>query len=312
MKKINLINLVFLLAFLLSSCSGPDTAVSPDFEGREWVLTDLNGGALLIEHRPTILFEDGQVSGSTGCNSYGGTYQIDGRSIGFKDIYQTEMACLDPPGRMAQESHYLDLLQMTESYEISENILTFFSGSDAVLVFQIPSEEPISSESTIEPTEVPTEILVQTATPMPALTPPKGFNPYRDPQTGVSIYIPESWIVTGIVEGQYAILQSYPEDKYVGGEMRAEGDTKCDLSIRSEGERAEDLIQQWQSDSMTTIVSTDEFSTASGLVGQRFVVDSMGRAIVFLVEIERRVVLLTCFGNFDLVDEIAETLHEQR
>ena len=44
--------------------------------------------------------------------------------------------------------------------------------------------------------------------------------------------MPESWVVTGVVPGQFAILQSYPEDKYVGGEAREPGDTKCDLTIR--------------------------------------------------------------------------------
>jgi hypothetical protein len=44
------------------------------------------------------------------------------------------------------------------------------------------------------------------------------------------------------------------------------------------------------------------------LNGQRFVIDSMGRAIVFITEINQRVVLLTCFGDFSSVDEIAATL----
>jgi hypothetical protein len=34
----------------------------------------------------------------------------------------------------------------------------------------------------------------------------------------------------------------------------------------------------------------------------------MGRAAVFITELDQRVVLLTCFGDFTLVDEIAATL----
>ena len=139
--------------------------------------------------------------------------------------------------------------------------------------------------------------------------PSDGFNPYQDPQTGISVYIPESWIVTSIIEGEYAILQSYPEDKYVGGERREDGDTKCDLSIRSEGDRVEELIEQWKSNDMTTIVSEEEFNFQSGLSGQRFEIDSMGRATVFITEINQRVILLTCFGDFTRVDEIAATLN---
>jgi hypothetical protein len=59
---------------------------------------------------------------------------------------------------------------------------------------------------------------------------------------------------------------------------------------------------------MTTIVSDEEFIFQSGLSGQRFVIDSMGRATVFITEINQRVVLLTCFGDFSEVDQIAATL----
>jgi hypothetical protein len=104
-------------------------------------------------------------------------------------------------------------------------------------------------------------------------------------------------------------LQSYPEDKYVGGGMREDGDTKCDLSIRPEGERVEDLIEQWKTDSMTTIVSEGEFIFQSGLPGQSFVIDSMGGATAFITKVNHRVVLLTCFGDFTRVDEIAITLN---
>ena len=61
-------------------------------------------------------------------------------------------------------------------------------------------------------------------------------------------------------------------------------------------------------DGKYTIVSNDEFSFQSGLTGQRFVIDSMGRATVFITKINQRVVLLTCFGDFSSVDEIAATL----
>lgn len=60
---------------------------------------------------------------------------------------------------------------------------------------------------------------------------------------------------------------------------------------------------------MTTIVSKESFSLQTGLMGQRFVIDSMGRATVFLTEINQRIVLLTCFGDFTPVDAIATTLN---
>jgi hypothetical protein len=255
-----------------------------------------------------LQFDAGQISGNNGCNQYGGTYQIEGNSIRFDGIYSTEMACLDPDGLMDQERVYLELLRVADQFELGDGVLTFFAESNPILVFEIQPDEPVA----VDPTREPEKPVSVDPTPSPTspvvFTPPEGFKPYQDPVTGISIYIPEDWIVTGIVAGEYAILQSYPEDKYIDGEGREEGDTKCDLNIRPEGDRAEDLIAQWQSDAMTTIVSNDEFSFQSGLTGQRFVIDSMGRATIFIAELNQRVVLLTCFGDFSQVDEIAATL----
>ncbi|MHC4432676.1 MAG: hypothetical protein ACYTBS_12625 [Planctomycetota bacterium] len=81
------------------------------------------------------------------------------------------------------------------------------------------------------PTATPTTEVTPGA-PSPATEPPAGFKPYQDSVAGVSVYVPESWVVIGVVPDQRAILQSYPETKYVGGDAFKPGDTKCDLSIR--------------------------------------------------------------------------------
>jgi hypothetical protein len=69
-------------------------------------------------------------------------------------------------------------------------------------------------------------------TSTPAFEPTYGFKEYQDTVVGISVHIPERWMVTGVINGQFAIFQSYPEDKYVGGEAFEPGDTKCDLNIR--------------------------------------------------------------------------------
>jgi heat shock protein HslJ len=281
---------------------------SPQLSGETWVLTTINDQQPINDHQLTLQFDAGQISGSTGCNHYGGTYQIAGDSIRFEGIYSTEMACLEPEGLMDQERAYLELLRVADQFELANGVLTLFAESKPILVFMIQSDEPLSVEPVSEPEKPAPVDPVPSPTSLPVFEPPEGWHHYQDPATGISIYIPEDWIVTGIIEGEYAILQSYPEDKYIGGEGREEGDTKCDLNIRPEGDRSEDLIAQWQSEAMTTIVSEENFSFQSGLTGQRFVIDSMGWATVFITEINQRVVLLTCFGDFSSVDEIAVTL----
>jgi hypothetical protein len=153
------------------------------------------------------------------------------------------------------------------------------------------------------PTAEPTEIA-----PPPAFEPPAGFKPYQDSVTGISVYVPESWVVTGVVPGQFAILQSYPEDKYVGGEAREPGDTKCDLTIRPPDVSVADAIQALRSDTFATIVSEQEIVLQSGELGIRMEVESMGSSISLFTEINGRTVVLTCFGEFALFDEIAGTL----
>ncbi|MGB2955689.1 MAG: hypothetical protein WBB64_06935, partial [Anaerolineales bacterium] len=117
---------------------------------------------------------------------------------------------------------------------------------------------------------------IQEPTKTPVFEPPVGFIEYQDPSTGISIYIPGSWTVTGVIEGQYAIFSSYPEDKYVGGGKRESGDTKCDLNIRPQGESVDNLIQQWKSNDMTTILSEQEIILSSGQPGFRFELNNMG------------------------------------
>jgi hypothetical protein len=186
--------------------------------------------------------------------------------------------------------------------------LTLYDEAKPILVFEVQSDDPMPTESTIAPEDPVSVVVTAAPTPSPVFEPPEGFNRYQDPVTDISVYIPENWIVTGIVEGEYAILQSYPEDKYVGGERREPGDTKCDLSVRPVGATMDEMISQWRSNEMTTIVSEELFEFSSGLVGKRFEIDNMGRATVFITEINQRVVLLTCFGDFSFVDDIAATL----
>jgi len=308
MKTREYLRIAIILIILLSSCRGNETKVEDQLQGKTWVLTSYNDIQPVAGHHPILEFEADQVSGTTGCNHYGGTYQIDGDSIHFEGVFSTEMACLEPDGLMDQEQIFLELLRTADQFQLTEHELTFYAASNPILVFEIQSDEPVSIEPTLEPENPVVVDAAPSPTSPPVFTPPEGWNPYQDPITGISIYIPDGWIVTGIIEGEYAILQSYSEDKYVGGGMREDGDTKCDLRIRPEGDRAEELIEQWKSNDMTTIVTDEEFIFQSGLSGRRFVIDSMGRATVFITEINRRVVLLTCFGDFTSVDEIAMTL----
>ena len=172
---------------------------------------------------------------------------------------------------------------------------------------EVPAVATPTVEQPSPATPTPTLAIVE-VTPSPTIEPPAGFKQYQDPVAGVSVYIPESWVVTGVVPDQWAILQSYPEDKYVGGEAFKPGDTKCDLTIRPPDVDVASHMQGLKSDPSATIVSEGEIVLYSGKPGTRLEVDSMGRSLSLVTEVNERVVVLTCLGDLAPFDQIAVTL----
>ena len=156
----------------------------------------------------------------------------------------------------------------------------------------------------------PFDELAVTLVPSPVFGPPPGFRQYIDITAGVSVYIPAGWIASATVPGQRAIFQSYQENKYVGGEALEPGDTKCDLTVRPPDIDVAGHMQQLRSDSTLTIVSEGEIFLQSGKAATRIEVESMGRSISLITEVNGRVVVLTCFGELASFDEIAATLSE--
>jgi heat shock protein HslJ len=315
MKTLRISIITLILVISVCACVSGRQAVTTGIENTTWVLTSINDKRPLDGARPTIQFNDGQLSGRAGCNAYGGSYQIEGDAISFRALFSTEMACMDPEGVMEQERTFLDLLQTATRFELDDGVLTIFVGERPSMMFEMRSDSPAIPTSTLipsSPTPITTTATLEVIEPTqtPTFEPPAGYKEYRDSVAGISINIPENWYVTGVIDGQYAIFQSYPEDKYVGGERREPGDTKCDLNLRPSVADTEELIQLWQNDPRTDILSEDTFVLESGLPGRRFVIDSLGQATVFVTELNQGVVTLTCFGDFTLVDEIAVTINE--
>jgi hypothetical protein len=169
-----------------------------------------------------------------------------------------------------------------------------------------------TSPATEEPSPIPPTSTVEQPSPIPptpTFKPPDGFQEFQDIERGISIYYPDGWITTEVIAGQYAIFQSYPVDKYIGGEGFQAGDTKCDLNLRLEAATAEDLLTQWTSDSMTTILSQEEVILASGMTGLRVDLDSRGSSLLMFTEINEGLIALTCYGAREYFDEIALTIN---
>ncbi|MDX1615296.1 MAG: META domain-containing protein, partial [Candidatus Promineifilaceae bacterium] len=64
------------------------------------------------------------IGGSTGCNNFGGEVrQADEGVLDVVELANTEMACVEPEGVMAQEARFLDALRAVATYELDDNRL---------------------------------------------------------------------------------------------------------------------------------------------------------------------------------------------
>jgi heat shock protein HslJ len=142
MRKISLVLLMSALLLATAATAGCTSNVTPSpntsttsttlsalqLQGTTWTLTSLatetGMNNLLPNTTITANFNDGNVTGSSGCNRYFGSYQLNKTQIKIGPIGSTLMFCADPDGIMAQETSYHLLLLNVTSYAISDNKLT--------------------------------------------------------------------------------------------------------------------------------------------------------------------------------------------
>ena len=132
----SLIILIALVSSLLAACSASDGEALMDNQWRLEQMVDDQGQftELLGETEITAEFSEGQINGRAGCNNYFGGYTVSNGKIDFGNIAMTEMFCADPDGVMDQEGHFLKLLADVASFEISEDSLVMYSGSEEQLL----------------------------------------------------------------------------------------------------------------------------------------------------------------------------------
>jgi len=136
MKKYILLLLMTVL--VLSACTSQSSALTGEWKLIAYgPLESMNTSA--GDTNASLTFaEDGTVSGNGGCNSLGGEYTVDGKTITFGELTSTLMACDD--ARMNQESIVMQVLNGTAEFEIEDQTLAI-SNQGMVLVFsQVPVE----------------------------------------------------------------------------------------------------------------------------------------------------------------------------
>ena len=133
MKK--LLFALFVVGMALSACSSKGGAGS--LVG-DWKLTAYGPADSPVPAVPDVeavlnLSADGQVSGSLGCNRFGGDYKQKGSQIEFGSLAATLMACPEP--QMLQEGAGFKIMAGSVDYKIEGRTLTITKDAE-VLVFE--------------------------------------------------------------------------------------------------------------------------------------------------------------------------------
>ena len=132
--KINII-LFILFTIVVISCTVVGIPSADELDGKKWKLLYIRKSTPLPGRDFTIEFRDGQVRGSSGCNTYFGSYQLNGTEISFSQLTYTEMACMDPEGIMRQEQEYLAFLSEVVAFSLENDQLILRKAGQDQLTF---------------------------------------------------------------------------------------------------------------------------------------------------------------------------------
>ena len=130
--------------------SPAESAATTGLERRPWTLVSyINAQAQTVdaaaESPAVVTFQDGSVGGTSGCNSFFGSYTLDGDKISIGQMGSTMMACPEP--LMQQEADFLAALDSAASYaEDGETLQLLDAGGNVVATFTV-QPQPASQTS---------------------------------------------------------------------------------------------------------------------------------------------------------------------
>ena len=124
-----------------SSSSTGSTSTEPgsSLDGMQWSLRssgsfDTEGVAVTLE------FADGSVSGTGGCNSYGGPYRVQGSNLTIgPDLVSTKIGCLPPADGV--EQRYLEVLPTVKQFEVQGDELQL-ADADGKTLLEFTKADP--------------------------------------------------------------------------------------------------------------------------------------------------------------------------
>jgi heat shock protein HslJ len=120
-----------VVGMALAACATTN-APNATLNDTSWLLVDLDSQTVLSDTPVTISFENGEISGTDGCNRYGASYTLKGSKLSVdKNIAATMMACPEPI--MQQASAYVTALRQAAAFKIEGQQLTLLDASGKML-----------------------------------------------------------------------------------------------------------------------------------------------------------------------------------
>lgn len=151
--------------------AGQGTATPATVENTSWQLASFAALGteipVITDSLITLEFSaNGEAAGSSGCNSYGGAYQVQEDTILFSEVASTLMACVDEDV-MQQEFDYLAALQAADRFVIAGDALTIWYDDESSMLNFVAAAPtaPLNETPIITPgaTLTATETLTSTA-----------------------------------------------------------------------------------------------------------------------------------------------------
>ncbi len=134
MKRVALA-MTAVLVFLLAACGAEENPLA-NTEWRLVALSNADAPAEVVVGDPTARFTTTtDMTGWTGCNSYGATYSARESELRLNELMWTEAGC-PSQALFRQEQQMQDSLATVERFEVSEERLTLHSEGGQALVFE--------------------------------------------------------------------------------------------------------------------------------------------------------------------------------
>lgn len=117
-----------------------EIAATADLAGTSWIMTSLDGQPPVEGTTVSLSFNSAtEVSGNSGCNGFGGSYETDGFHIEFGPLVGTLIACAGE-GVMEQETAFREALENAAFYDVTTaGMLRLFDADSTMLVELSPA-----------------------------------------------------------------------------------------------------------------------------------------------------------------------------